>query len=162
MPTAEKSVLVIGFGNPAREDDGLGPAAADAVEKLGLDGVTIDADYQLTVEDSAEVAGHDVVIFVDASMNGEEPYSFSGLIPEKQESFCSHSVRPEAVLWLAKDLFNAGTEAYILGIRGYSFEMFKEEMTEKALDNLEKAVHFLKDFLQSNNFHKTVEMTNKS
>ena len=162
MPTAEKSVLVIGFGNPAREDDGLGPAAAGAVEELGLDGVTVDADYQLTVEDSAEVAGHDVVIFVDASTNGEEPYSFSELIPEKQESFSSHSVRPEAVLWLAKDLFNAGTEAYILGIRGYSFEMFKEEITKKALDNLEKAVHFLKDVLQSNNIHKTVEMTNKS
>ena len=158
----EKSVLVIGFGNPAREDDGLGPAAASVIEKLGLNNVTVDADYQLTVEDSADVAQHDTVIFVDASVSGKEPFSFSQLIPEKQESFSSHSVRPEAVLGLAKDLFNAGTEAYMLGIRGYSFNMFKEVMTEKALDNLEKAVHFLMDVLHSKDFHKAIDMTHKS
>ncbi len=49
-------VLVIGFGNPAREDDGIGPAVADRLEESGIDGVVVDADYQLTVENAADVA----------------------------------------------------------------------------------------------------------
>jgi hydrogenase maturation protease len=36
LPTASPSprVLVIGYGNPGRQDDGLGPAAAAEIEKL--------------------------------------------------------------------------------------------------------------------------------
>jgi hypothetical protein len=48
-------------------------------------------------------------------------------------------VSPEQVLGLALNLFQAETKAYILGIRGYSFEMFKETMTEKAEENLQLA-----------------------
>ncbi|MFC1561290.1 hydrogenase maturation protease, partial [Candidatus Latescibacterota bacterium] len=125
-----KNVLVLGYGNPARGDDGLGPAAAEAIEELEIDGVTVDSNYQLTVEDAAAVAEHDYAVFVDASMKGEEPFSFSRLSPKHKESFSSHSVEPETVLGLSKDLFNASTEAYILGIRGYSFDMFNETMTK--------------------------------
>jgi DNA-binding response OmpR family regulator len=44
-------VLVIGYGNPGRLDDGLGPALAETLQRLDLPGVTVDADYQLTAED---------------------------------------------------------------------------------------------------------------
>ena len=50
---APRKVLLIGYGNPGRLDDGLGPALAAAVEKLAIPGVTVDADYQLNVEDAA-------------------------------------------------------------------------------------------------------------
>ena len=149
-----EKVLLYGFGNPMREDDGLGPAAADAIEKLAIDGVTVDSDYQLTVEDSAAVAGHDYVVFVDAAVKGAEPFSFTRLTPKRQESFSSHSVEPEAVLWLAEDLFAAKTVGYIIGIRGYSFEMFTETMTKKASENLEQAVLFLEKILNSRSFHR--------
>ena len=66
-------VLLIGYGNPAREDDGLGPAAAQAIEKLGIEGVSVDSNYQLTVEDAASAAHHDVVVFVDATTQGKDP-----------------------------------------------------------------------------------------
>ena len=46
------SALVIGFGNPGRLDDGLGPALAARFEAKGLDDVVVDADYQLTVKDN--------------------------------------------------------------------------------------------------------------
>ena len=60
---SESKTLFIGYGNPGRLDDGLGPAMAEAVEKLNLPGVVTDSDYQLTVEDAAEVAKYDLVIF---------------------------------------------------------------------------------------------------
>ena len=148
-----EKVLIIGYGNPAREDDGLGPAAAEAIEKLNIEGITVDSDYQLTVEDSAAVAEHDVVIFIDASIEGEKPFYFSKATTKSMAGFSTHHIEPEGVMGLAKELFNTGTEAYILGIRGYSFSMFKETMTKKALGNLEKALHFLEPLLQSGSFH---------
>ena len=51
--------LVLGFGNPGRLDDGLGPAVVEALRAYELPGVTMDADYQLRVEDAAEIAGYD-------------------------------------------------------------------------------------------------------
>ncbi len=140
-------VLLIGYGNPAREDDGLGPAAAQAIEKLNIEGVSVDSNYQLTVEDSASVARHDVVVFVDAAARGKNPVMFYELEPKRSESFTSHSVGPEAILGLTHDLFKVQTRGFMLGIRGYSFDMFKEEMTTEALKNLEAAVKFITPLL---------------
>ena len=147
-------ILVIGYGNPAREDDGLGPAAAAALEEQGIEGVTVEADYQLTVEDAAAVAQHDTVIFIDASADGREPFCFFRLQPKRRESFSSHAVEPEAVLALAEDLFDAHAEAYALGIRGYSFDMFQEKMTDRAVCNLEDALRFLAPRLKTQSFSR--------
>ena len=152
-----QKVLVIGYGNPARADDDLGPAAVEKIEKHKIDGVTLDAGYQLTVEDAVAVAEHDVVIFIDASINGKEPFYFSRLVPKKQESFSSHSIEPGAVIGLAAELFNVYTDAYVLGIRGYSFAMFKEGITKKALKNLEMAVDFLLSVLYSRSFRESAQ-----
>jgi len=158
--TVPKNVLVIGYGNPAREDDGIGPAAVEIIGKYGIDGITVDANYQPTVEDAAALAQHDYVVFIDASMTGEEPFTFSRLHPKHQMRFSSHSVEPEEVLWLAQDLFNARTEAYILGVRGYSFSMFTENMTEKASENLKKALDFLVPVLKTKFFRAAAHSYN--
>ena len=149
-----RRVLVIGFGNPARGDDAIGPAVAREIEKLGLEGVTVDSDYQLTVEDSAEAAGHDTVVFVDAAVEGREPFSFTRVEPVRQESFSSHSVSPQAVMGLAEDLFGAETTAYMLAVRGYSFEMFREEMTPEAGENMRAALEFLQSVLRTGAFER--------
>ena len=59
-------ILLIGYGNPGRSDDGLGPALAAQIAALGLAGVTVDIDYQLTVDHAALIATQDVVVFADA------------------------------------------------------------------------------------------------
>lgn len=148
MPEKVK-ILLIGYGNPAREDDGLGIAVAEEIEKLGIDGITVDSNYQLTVEDAAEIAKHDAVIFVDASLNGEEPFTFTEIEPSKDPKMDSHSMEPDSLMGLTKELFNSETTGYILGIRGYSFEMFNETITKKALENLENALNFLTPVLRS-------------
>lgn len=144
-----KKALLIGYGNPAREDDGLGPAAAEIVDKLHIPGLTVESGYQLDVEDAADIAEHDMVVFVDACVDCEGPYSFTEVEPSLDISFSTHSVEPEILMGMAKQLFKAGTKGFALGIQGYSFEMFKEEMTEKAVGNLGKAVEFLLGVLQS-------------
>ena len=59
---------------------------------------------------------------------------------------------------LTHDLFKAETRGFMLGIRGYSFDMFKEEMTTEALNNLETAVKFITPLLQAKSFEETAKM----
>jgi hydrogenase maturation protease len=148
-------VYVLGFGNPAREDDGIGPAIVEALEHEALPGVTLDANYQLSVEDAAEIAEHDVVIFVDASVDETaEPVAFEPVEPTRGGSFSTHSVLPGDVLGMAHDRFGSQAEAYLLSVRGYSFEMFTEEMTAGARANTERATRLLLEMLTTRDFKR--------
>jgi len=146
------SVLLIGYGNPGRCDDGLGPALAEAVERLQIPGVTVEADYQLTVEDAAAAATHQYVVFADASVGGREPFSFRAMRPAAHTSFSTHSVEPEAVLALARDLFQADTKGFALGIRGYRFNEFGEALSDEARENLAAALGFIAPVLKACSF----------
>jgi hydrogenase maturation protease len=149
-----RRVLVIGYGNPGRLDDGLGPAFARELEQAGLPGVTVEADYQLAVEDAHALADHDVVVFVDASLTAPEPFSFQRIGPKADAHFSSHIVEPEGVLALARELFGATTAAYVLGIRGYVFDEFGETISERAQANLAAALAFLRRVIVDGSFDK--------
>lgn len=138
-------VLLIGFGNPGRMDDGLGPMLAQALEEAGIEGLDVDSDYQLTVEDAEVVSRHEVVVFADASANGVEPFEFKPIKAGGAPGFSSHSVEPDEVLMLAKTLFGKEPRAYLLGIRGYEFNEFGEGLSAKAAGNLKEAVEFVKE-----------------
>jgi hydrogenase maturation protease len=145
-------VLVIGYGNPGRQDDGLGPALAEAVEQLDIPGVTVESGYQLTVEDAAAAAAHEYVVFADASVRGPEPFCFTAVRPMEHTSFSTHSVEPEVVVALARDLFQADTRGYALGIRGYRFHEFGEALSDRARENLAAALRFLVPVLKDCTF----------
>lgn len=150
-------VLVIGYGNPGRMDDGLGPAVIEALDGLALEGVDVDADYQLIVEDAAEVAAHKVVVFADAAEAGPEPFFFRPVEPKGELGFSSHGCEPGQVMALAHELFKADTKGYILGIRGYEFNEFRESLSDRARANLVAATEFLVEVLRGRNFEAAAE-----
>jgi hydrogenase maturation protease len=134
-------ILVIGYGNPGRLDDGLGPAFAERIQSLNLPNVTVETNYQLNIEDADLVAKYDVVVFADASVNATAPYDFHPL--EKNVpmvGFSSHSITAGSLLGLAEELFGATPKAYAMAIRGYDFDEFGEFLSEGACDNLDAAV----------------------
>lgn len=143
-----KRILVLGYGNPGRQDDGLGPAAANGIEALGLSDVTVDVGYQLNIEDAAALAEHDIVLFVDASTNAPAPFTLSRIRAASEIAFSSHAVSPESVVAICKDHFGAPPEAWVLGIRGYAFE-FTEGLTPQAQENLEQAVAFAQSLIRT-------------
>ncbi|MCU0662068.1 MAG: hydrogenase maturation protease [Myxococcota bacterium] len=147
--TAEGKVLIFGFGNPGRLDDGLGPAFAQRMEQETPAGVTVDCDYQLNVEDASTVAQHELVLFVDAAEAGPEPFWLNRLEPVTHLSFSSHSVKPDALLGMARDVLGKTPSAFILGIRGYEFNEFGERLSEQAASNLEAALDFVRNGLCS-------------
>jgi len=149
-------VLLIGYGNPGRLDDGLGPVLAEAIEKLNIPDITVDAAYQLSVEDASAVAEHEVVIFADADVSGPEPFGFKQIEPKQALSFSSHSVEPEVLLDLAHRLFKASTKGYVLGIRGYCFNEFSEVLSDKAKANLTAAIAFTESLLRDRCFGDAV------
>jgi hydrogenase maturation protease len=138
-----RRILVIGYGNPGREDDGLGPAAAAAIERLGRPGVVVRDNYQLVLEDAAEVAEADVVWFIDATRAGREPFDVRRLAPAEDSSFTSHLAKPETILAIAERYYGKSPEAWLLGIRGYEFDDFRERLSERAEDNLRLAVNHI-------------------
>jgi len=146
-------ILILAWGNPGRRDDGLGPAAAAALEALDVPGLKVACDYQLTVEDVAAIAESDVVIFVDAAIAGPEPFSFQRVTPGEGSSFSTHSVTPSQVLTLAADLFGARPAAWLLGIRGYEFDEFGESLSPAAQKNLAAAVGFLRNMVERGDFY---------
>jgi hydrogenase maturation protease len=149
--------LVYGYGNPGRGDDGLGPALAAALEGLNLPSTTVESNYQLSVEDSADVADHDAVIFVDADVSCPEPFRFERVKPEKALSFSSHSVAPGALLGLADELFGKKPDGYLLGIRGYEFNEFNESLSRHARENLGEALTFVVRALEERRFDQYLQ-----
>jgi hydrogenase maturation protease len=145
-------ILCYGYGNPGRGDDGLGPALVAALEPLGLPGLACESDYQLAVEDSATLAGYDVVVFVDADSAGPAPFRFDRVQPASGVSFSSHSATPGQVLALAREMFGAQIRAYILGIRGYQFGELCESLSEQARANLASALAFARRALDEQDF----------
>jgi hydrogenase maturation protease len=139
--------LILGYGNPGRQDDGLGPEAARRIEALVSPNVTTIDNYQLNIEDAMDVADHDEVWFVDAARTGSAPFTIQRLAPATSFDFTSHLVRPEAILAMADQYYGGRPRAYLLAIRGYAFE-FIEALTPSASDNLSQAVDMLTDHLR--------------
>ena len=140
-------ILVIGYGNPGRSDDGLGPALAERLEALAIPGVTVEADYQLSIEHAAMAAEHDVVVFADADSTCHEPFYLKPVVAKHIVEFTSHSVPPEEILHIAQSCFNASPEGYLLGIRAQVLEPYSEGLSPSALEGLEAALECLLKFI---------------
>ncbi len=142
--------LLIGYGNPGRGDDGLGPALAQAMSDLFAD-LTVDIDYQLTVDHAALIAAHDAVIFADAMVGLTAPYHFAP-VTGTPETLGSHQVSPQAAMALAQLLFGKRPPAWTLAISGDHFDDIHEGLSPRATANLTQAVAFVRDwFLQQQN-----------
>ena len=144
-----RRVLLIGYGNPGRGDDGLGPALAAQIEVLGIQGLTVDIDYQLTVDHAALIAAHDLVVFADAMIGLAVPFRMAMVDDAQPTSLGSHQVSPEAALSLASLLFGRAPPGWVLAIAGEEFGEVKEGLSISARKNLAGAVAFLRGWISA-------------
>ena len=141
-------LLVLAWGNPSRGDDALGPLFAEKLATLQLQGVEIQQDYQLQIEYSLDLQQRECVLFVDASANAPPPYAFHPLRAERDNSYTSHSLSPQALLSVYEQVNQApAPPSFLLAIRGYQFELGRAT-GEKAQLNLRAALDFAARFLQ--------------
>lgn len=118
------SVLVIGYGNPLRGDDGFGWHVARSLCQDEADGVLeVIACHQLTPELAELVSRARLVIFIDAEL-GEVPGQFSCQAVEPQCGFTtslSHQLDPPTLLAWAQSLYGTYPPAVLLCVTGQSF-----------------------------------------
>ena len=148
-------ILVFGYGNPSRGDDALGPELIRLLE-LELKGTPLQqrvdllTDYQLQIEHLLDLEGREQVIFVDADVTLQEPFSFDRMVPEEVSSYTTHAVPPASLLKLYHDHFtNEAPTSYLLAIRGEQFNL-GEPISQGGRDNLDRAMIFLLEWLLEN------------
>ena len=150
MTLKKPTILIYGYGNPGRQDDGTGVLLAEELEnwihERGLNQVHTDSNYQLNLEDAASIAKYDLVIFADASHEEMKDFRLDPLIASDEAEFTMHAVSPAFVLHLCREIFHHEPEAYLLHIRGYEWE-FMGEITQKAGENLTRAVEKVQEFI---------------
>lgn len=151
MTESKLKTIIIGYGNPGRQDDGLGPSVVNQLTALLPDKdefqLKLQSNYQLTVEDAYDILEFDQVIFVDASLNAQAPFSFIKIKETNNSGLGSHSLTPNAVIRLCETLYGKRPRAYILAIKGYEFDQFEEHLSNQANTNMLVAVEFLMSFL---------------
>ncbi len=143
-------VLVYGYGNPGRRDDGLGPALVQMVEKWieseKIDHVSVDSNYQLNIEDAYEIRDYDTVIFADATVEDIKDFKLSRVEPSDKTTFTMHAVSPSFILDLSQKINDHSPDVFLLHIKGYEFQL-EEGLTERAEKNLILAFRYLNERL---------------
>jgi hydrogenase maturation protease len=117
-------VLVVGYGNPLRGDDGIGWHAAELLANdPRLAGARVLAQYQLVPELALDISRASLVVLVDAAVNGQ-PGSVSvrwiGPCPVAPAAL-SHHLGPEALAGLAKDLYGVVPAIAVVSLAAGSF-----------------------------------------
>ncbi|MCU0938874.1 MAG: hydrogenase maturation protease [Burkholderiaceae bacterium] len=128
--------LVLAVGNPSRGDDALGPLAAERIEAMNLPGVEVLVEFQLQVEHALDLIGRNRVLFIDASASLVQPFALAPVEARLDASFTSHALAPSAVLFNYQQLVGTPPPAWLLAIRGQSFELGEalSAPAERALD----------------------------
>jgi hydrogenase maturation protease len=119
-------VLVIGYGNPLRGDDGVGCVVAEEVAKHFCDPeskVQVVACHQLNPELAEAVADARAVIFVDASveLNAGE-VKITPVTPDRfSPAAVTHHLEPSALLATASELFGQAppAKAVLIGVASF-------------------------------------------
>src|SRR5262245_312059 len=115
------AALVIGYGNPLRQDDGVGwRFAHDWSVSVKGDDVVVLACHQLTPEMAEPISRAALVVFVDARQ-GAEPgrVEVRAVRPDSDAAPAfSHHFGPGALLGLAHALYGAAPEAFVVSVDG--------------------------------------------
>jgi hydrogenase maturation protease len=117
-------VLILGYGNPLRGDDGVGWHAVQLLLERSVElDATVTSYHQLMPELAEAVSKAERVIFIDARV-GPTP----GTVEVCQVAAgapgyptLSHHLGPATLLALARGLYGRAPEAWILTITGESF-----------------------------------------
>jgi hydrogenase maturation protease len=159
-----KKILIIGYGNPDREDDGvawhilralivkLGLPAPDSYEDEFPQNEKFDFSFhlQLTPEMAEDIAGYEYVCFVDAHTgNIPEEVRLIDVESDFQRSPFTHHLTPQSLISICESLYESKPEAVLLSVRGYQF-LFSRQLSEETMTLVPSAVELIWEWLGIN------------
>lgn len=140
--TPQFPVLLLGYGNLDREDDGVAwhilsrlaarlgrefPQQPEDFEFLPGEQIDFYFGLQLLPELAETVAGYARVCFVDAHTGAvPEELHEEELSPQMQTSPFTHHLTPAMLLNLAATLYARTPQAFLISVRGYRFEFSQQ------------------------------------
>ena len=142
------NLLVIGYGNTLRSDDGVGPRVADSVEALNLAGVCTLSCGLLTPELADPISRARRVIFVDASVDVPAKIQLRPLSAGDSAQIMAHAADPRTLLALARDVFGRVPEAWWLTIPAENLGI-GEELSPRAQHGFAKAIDEIRRIARS-------------
>lgn len=142
--TESETILVIGYGNELRGDDGIGPRVAAAAN---FPGVRVRSVCQLVPELAAEMGEVQMVIFVDALADPKRrTVELVPLTAEEIAEWNTHTVDPRTLLALTRAVYKRAPRAWLLSVPGDNFDV-GEGLTPFAEDGVRRAVALLERIL---------------
>lgn len=139
------SVLIIGYGNTLRGDDGLGWVAAERLAAVTHSpDVSVMMAHQLGIEMVEDVKDADQLILIDVTASDEPGTIACKRLMASRESYgmLEHHVHPEVVLTTCQALYDRAPQSYLFTVGGESFD-FNEglsDVVEAALPELIRQV----------------------
>ncbi len=140
-------LVVFGWGNDARGDDGLGPLLLERMARGAWPDVSTIEDFQLQIEHALDLDGAEAALFLDAGRDTPAPFAFAEIGPKRGGSHTTHALAPEAVLDVyTRSLGRPPPPAFTLCIRGERFEL-GEGLSGEARERLEAAWAFVEGLM---------------
>lgn len=155
--------LLIGYGNPDREDDGVAWHILRAITlKLGLSAPASYEDefpedhhldfaftLQLTPEMAEEIAEYEYVCFIDAHTgNIPGPVRLISVESEFQNSPFTHHLTPQSLLSMCQTIYGKKPDAALLSVLGHRF-LFSRELSAETALLVPQAVEFIWEWLKA-------------
>ncbi|HTX89730.1 MAG TPA: hydrogenase maturation protease [Anaerolineales bacterium] len=155
-------ILLIGYGNPDRQDDGVAwhvlhelairlnlPVPDSYEDEFPLNDRLDFAFYlQLTPEMAEDLANYERVCFVDAHTGSvAREVNFQPIQGEFQHSPFTHHLTPQSLLSMCKTLYKKMPEAALLSVRGYQFE-FERMLSAETAALVPRAVDVILEWLE--------------
>lgn len=160
--THQPKTLILGYGNPDREDDGVSwHILANISAKLGLripqspydefefedSNPALLFTLQLTPELADTLSGFDRVCFIDAHTGEiESDLNIQKLQSMFQSSPFTHHMTPQTLISITHTLYHHTIEAILVSVRGYQFgfsQRLSPKTEELAQEATEKIVTWL-------------------
>lgn len=153
------SLLLIGYGNSSRRDDGVAEhilrrllAALDLdpeslmseqeeEQRPGLRAVLV---HQLAPELAELAWRYDTVVFLDAHVAGAgwDPLAWQAIEPTVQGGMSGHHLKPGVIVSLCETLYGRSPQAFMLSVLGHNFD-FGETLTAETSKLADQAVQRL-------------------
>ena len=160
-----KKLLILGYGNPDREDDGvawhilsalatgLGLVPPDSYEDEFPKSPQIDFSFalQLTPEMAEDIMAYEYVCFVDAHTgNIPEPVRLIDMESEFQASPFTHHLTPQSLLSMCETIYRRKPEAVLLSVLGHRF-LFSRQLSKETARLVPQSVELIWDWMNARN-----------
>jgi hydrogenase maturation protease len=153
------AILIVGYGNPMRSDDGLGWYAAELLaDHPHLDGATVLKRHQLTPELALDISASALVLLIDATRN-RPPGTFTIRRVERAGEAAttwSHHLGPANLVALAHELYSGVPDVFLVSCGAELFDM-GDRLSPTVEAALPRVVDAVAEFVASAVAHAAAE-----